>query len=136
MPSEDLNIIDEIDNNKKKKHLQADLSDAKFEGEILIGNQEEGNSVFVGTRRLQKNYTNWKSVSTIAHLKKKYGKYLPTEEKRTKWMDVAFSKWAKGLFWKSWFASHPYRMCSKIPSKHEYSRIKSRYVLLMIRRNL
>lgn len=43
---------------KKKKHLQADLSDAKFEGEILIGNQEEGNSVFVGTRRLQKNYTN------------------------------------------------------------------------------
>lgn len=42
----------------KKKHLQADLSDAKFEGEILIGNQEEGNSVFVGTRRLQKNYTN------------------------------------------------------------------------------
>lgn len=58
MPSEDLNIIDEIDNNKKKKHLQADLSDAKFEGEILIGNQEEGNSVFVGTRRLQKNYTN------------------------------------------------------------------------------
>lgn len=86
MPSEDLNIIDEIDNNKKK-HLQADLSDAKFEGEILIGNQEEGNSVFVGTRRLQKNYTNWKSVSTIAQLKKKMENIYPLKKKESNgWM--------------------------------------------------
>lgn len=38
LPSQDLNIKDE---NEKKNHTQADLSDTKFKGEILIGNQEE-----------------------------------------------------------------------------------------------
>lgn len=38
LPSQNMNIKHEIDKNS---HTQADLSDAKFEGEILIGNQEE-----------------------------------------------------------------------------------------------